>query len=58
MNTVAKLLRKFTVLFFGVPLGFVVIIGTYLGMFWESFKWGFQKQSNEVLDTLYKWEKE
>ncbi len=58
MKILIKFLRKFTVFFLGTPLGCMVIIGTIFGLIWESFKWGFQVQSEEVMDKLYKWDNE
>jgi hypothetical protein len=58
MRILYKFLRKVTVLFLGTPLGCVVIIGTMFGLIWEAFKWGFQIQTEEVMDKLYHWDKE
>ena len=58
MRILVKYLRKCTVLFLGIPFGFVVVIGTVFGLIWESFKGGFQVQAVEVIDKLYEWDNE
>jgi hypothetical protein len=58
MRILYKFLHKGTVLFLGVPLGFMVIAGTLLGLIWEAFKFGFTTQADEVYNKLVEWDDE